>query len=276
MSLLAMMHPQQGASHPAQHGRRIALTRTLKLPVRVLQAAGDSSAAARDSAALLVWPGATDEPPEGPAGFDVFDDGRVLVADPLQKRLAMFDPQGKFERSWEIGFAADSVRVTKDGSVLVREQTTGGLRAYDREGKIRAGALPTVPALPTALVQPGGRAGQLVSGVGQVTSYRGFDVHYDQPGSALLSLEPLAIDPDRGTYVALEVSAPATDGEAINLNKMIRQYAVQGTLISETSAIPLDYYVLPTDELRVRKGVVYQLMTTRNEVQIHEWDTNAN
>jgi hypothetical protein len=99
-------------------------------------------------------------------------------------------------------------------------------------------------------------------------------VRFEEPGSALLSLESLATDPDRGTFVAIETTVSQGGSDEINVRKTVRRYSPQGTLISETSAIPLDYFVLPVDELRVRNGIIYQLMTTRSEVRINEWNTN--
>jgi hypothetical protein len=72
--------------------------------------------------------------------------------------------------------------------------------------------------------------------------------------------------------VALETSV--ADADAINVRKIVRRYSSTGVLLSESAPIPLGYYIQPVDELRVRKGVVYQLMTTPSEVRINEWDTN--
>ena len=270
-----MTGTSQNQSRAPQPVRKVAITRTLTIPLTTQRAGSRaSSGTAGRSTALTVSPGAADEQPEGPTGFDVFDDGDVLIADPLQKRLVLYDSKGAFQRSWEIGFAADSVRINSDGTVVVREETTGRLRTVDREGKSRAGGT-TLPQLPKAQLQSGGRVGQIVIGPGQASGIRSFTVYYEQPGAALLSLESIAMDPDRGYFVALEASASGGGGgDAINVNKFVRRYSPQGNLLCETSSVPLDYYVMPVDELRVRKGVVYQLMTTRNEVQIHAWDTN--
>src|SRR5215475_15956307 len=71
----------------------IALSRVLRIPLTALGAGGPTHAG---PANLTVSKGAKDEPPEGPDGFDVFDDGSLLITDPLRKRLALFDSSSKF------------------------------------------------------------------------------------------------------------------------------------------------------------------------------------
>jgi hypothetical protein len=268
----AAIHGQESSPRGDQQVKRIPLTRTLRFPVlNALDASGLPSPGNR--AAMAIWPGATDEPPEGPSGFDVFADGSLVVTDPLSRRLVLYDSQGMFKQAWEIGFRPDSVTVTQDGLMLVREANTGQTHIFDREGKTRSGEVARLPVqrqahvlsrnsgtVPSAF--PNGPAGGLIS------------VRFEEPGSALLSLESLATDPDRGTFVAIETTAPQGTSDGINVKKTVRRYSPQGTLLSETSAIPLDYYVLPVDELRVRNGIIYQLMTTRSEVRINEWNTN--
>ncbi len=269
-----LVRPQANPANGARPVRKVPLTRTLKIAVVAVDGGGNTAAAAHPApAALGVWPGAPDEPPEGPAGFDVFEDGSVLIADPLLKRLALYDAQGTFKRAWNVGFAADSVRITGSGLVLVREETTGTLRVFDREGNARPDETAAPPSLPHAEVPPGGKSGTLSAAAGSGPG-RPLSVRYDEPGSALLSLEGLDVDPDRGTFVAIETSVPDGGAEAINVRKFIRRYSLQGALVCESTALPLDYYVLPVDEIRVHKGVAYQLLTTRNEVRINEWDTN--
>jgi hypothetical protein len=109
--------------------------------------------------------------------------------------------------------------------------------------------------------------------LGAGSDKRSLPVHYEEQGSSLLSLESVADDRDRGSFVALETSVPENN-DAINVRKLVRRYSVTGVLLSESSPLPLDYYIQPVDEIRVRKGVIYQLMTTPTEVRINEWDTN--
>ena len=97
------------------------------------------------------------------------------------------------------------------------------------------------------------------------------DVRFDKPGMRLLSIESLGTDSQGNTYVALEAT---TGGEQVNVCKYVRKYSVDGKVISEISDIPLDYYVGPVNELRVRKGVLYQMRTTPSELQMNEWDVN--
>jgi hypothetical protein len=257
-----------------QQIRKIQLTRAVRIPV--IKASGaDNSGGARgqDSTSMAIWPGATDELAEGPCGFDVLDDGSLLITDPLSRRVSVYDAQGKFRRVWEVGFAPDSVTVTSDGLVLVREASTGQIHVFDREGKARSGGEAKTPVQAQARVLTG-KSGTVSSMSRGGSAGGSIAVRFDEPGSELLSLESLGTDPDRGTFVALEAATHEKGDDAINVKKSVRRYGLDGRLISEISDIPLDYYVVPVDELRVHKGVVYQLMTTSTEVRINEWDTN--
>jgi hypothetical protein len=258
------------AINAGQKVRRIDITRTLKLPVvKMLQINGAEDGSAQRSPALAIWPGATDEPPEGPSGFDVFDDGNVVITDPLLQRLVLYDASGKFQRAWAIGFPADSVKVTSAGMMLVHQVNTGEIHVFDREGKLQTGSVSTEVMAPQARVTSG--TSGMILGAG--SDKRSLPVHYEEQGSSLLSLESVADDRDRGSFVALETSVPENN-DAINVRKLVRRYSVTGVLLSESSPLPLDYYIQPVDEIRVRKGVIYQLMTTPTEVRINEWDTN--
>jgi len=251
----------------------IPLTQVLRIPITALgtQLTAESLNAA--PATLLLLPGATDELPWGPSGFDVLDDGSLLITDPLRSRVSLFGSHGAFRKAWKIGFAADSLTVIANGVVLVREATTGQLHVFDREGQ----ALPSERgALPEQV-----EARVLNSNSGTVrrpvidNAHGGpLAVQFDRPGLTLLSIETLAIDQKDDTYVALEATASGNAAEGLSLNKYVRRYSSDGKLLCEIADIPLDYYVPPVDELRVRKGKVYQLQTTNSEVRINVWDTN--
>lgn len=261
---------QNGSPSVDQRVRRIEITRTLKLPVvKLLDPNKVDAETAQRADSLAIWPGALDEPPEGPSGFDVFDDGSVVITDPLLQRLVLYDINGKFQRAWVIGFPADSVRVTSTGMMLVHRANTGEMYALDREGRLHKGDVSTEVGASQARVTSG-TSGMIV-GVG--SDKKSLAIQYEEQGSRLLSLESVANDPERGSFVALEASA-AGNADTINIRKVLRRYSVAGVLLSESSALPLDYYIQPIDEIRVRRGVLYQLMTTPTEVRINEWDTN--
>ena len=260
---------QNSGSNLGQKVRTIQIARTLKLPVvKMLNANGNDEATAQNSAALAIWPGATDEPPEGPSGFDVFDDGSVVVTDPLLQRLVLYDANGKFKKAWVIGIPADSVRVTATGLMRVHQANTGETHVFDKEGKLQASDV--FPEAMAAQARVTSQTSGTIKGIG--SDKRALVVQYEEQGSSLLSLESLANDSGRGSFVALETSV--ADVDAINIRKIVRRYSSTGVLLSESAPIPLGYYIQPVDELRVRKGVVYQLMTTPSEVRINEWDTN--
>ena len=249
--------------------RTIPITRSLHLLLTNSATLPESApSAAIASHPLAFSPGGTDELPEGPNGFDVLEDGRLLITDPLRLRISVFDPRGAFLQSWPIGFAADSITAGAEDTVLIREAKTGSFYKFNREGKQLAGPTFEPPAPPLArLLDP--KHATLARPCGAPLSIA--------PGTSdtsLLSLEYLDTGPSCVTFVALESSVRATTADAIDVRKSVRRYSADGHLLSETSDLPLDYYILPVNELRVHHGIVYQLRTTRTEVSINEWDMN--
>jgi hypothetical protein len=219
---------------------------------------------------LLVSPGGPDEPAEGASTFDVFEDGSFLIADPLRQRLAIFDSRGKFLRESKVGFAVDSLTITTDGLIQVRQANTGEMYLLDSQGRPRPAERVFEPQVGEArlvdgksatvqLLTPDGGHGKLLQ------------VKFEKSGLRLLSIESLATDRAGNTYVALEAAA---SGGQIDVSKYVRKYSADGKLISEISDIPLGYYISPVNELRIRKGILYQMMTTSSEIQMNEWDMN--
>lgn len=261
----------QGHLQALPPGRTISLTRIIRFPVKLLK--GSGALGQPESESLAVSPGATDELPDGPSGFDILDDGRILISDPLQSRIGVFDTSGKFLGAWKTGFAADSVKVLANGAVLIRQANTGEIHVFSSEGRQRASEGAALPVGAEARLS-GGNSGTVIragaGGRGELLA-----IQYDQPRSTLLSLEWLDTDPSGNTYVALEATTGEKEGrESIDLSKRVRRYASDGTLVAETGDVPLDYYVPPVDEFRVSKGNVYQLFTTESEVRINVWNMN--
>ena len=277
LSLLIWSCVAGGANgtRPTSEVRVVPLTRVVEIPVTLVNLEQAAELSEANPASLLIWPGAEDERPEGPNGFDVLDDGSLLISDPLRKSISVFDAQGKFRGAWKIGFAADSVTVVGGDLVLAREAVTGQYHAFDREGKSRPTTDATLPTPAKASIDAGGKSGSVELPAIQGKSVNSLQVRFDRPDATLLSLQSLASDQDGNTYVALETTLGGQSSDAIDLQKYVRKYSADGHLVCETANIPLDYYVVPTDELRVHKGVVYQLMTTKTEVRINVWDMNV-
>src|SRR5882724_1615250 len=223
----------------------ISLTRVLRIPISTLDAHTATESPDASPTTLLLSPGATDEPPEGPDGFDVLEDGSLLITDPLRSRLSSFDSQGKFRRTWKIGFRADSVTVIADGLVLVREASTGRLHTYDQEGQPRPVTGDTLPERGEARLQPGQNRGTVSRPSIDRTHGGPLGIQFDKPGLTLLSLQSLTTDQKGDTYVAVEATAGGRASEAINLNKYVRRYSSDGKLLCEIADISLDYYVPP-------------------------------
>ena len=265
---LFLTHTQAGQTNSSAGARTIVRARVVRIPFTTL-ALKQTGTASKPANALTVSAGGADERPEGPAAFDVFDDGSLLIADPLRKRLAVFDARGKFLAELKIGFAADSVQITPNGLIQARQASTGDIYLFDHAGHAR-------PAGETAVPQPGearllsDKSGTVMQTIHGATK-GSLDVRFDKPGMRLLSIENLGIDSQGNTYVALEATS---GGEQVDVSKYVRKYSADGKVVSEISDIPLDYYVGPVNELRVRRGVLYQMMTTPSELQMNEWDVN--
>src|SRR5580698_3985380 len=256
-----------GEGRPQVEVRTVEMTHVIRIPLTAVGSQETSQASGKDSAILATSPGAAEELPEGPDGFDILDDGGILISDPLRNRVVTFDSQGKLRQSWNIGFAADSIRILPDGRALIREANTGQLHAFDREGKTIPGEVS--PPLDAAQAQ------KLTATSGSISNgnENSITVHLERVGQSLVSLQCLAVDNTGKLYVALE-STSGESTEGINVNKTVRKYAANGNLLSESTNLPLNYYIRPVDELRVRKGKIYQLMTTSSEVEINIWDMN--
>ena len=257
-----------GAFPPGLQVRNVPLTRVIRIPAVLVSSTIDVASAEEDNTNLLISPGAPDELPEGPEGFDVLDDGTLLITDPLRNRLAAFDSQGHFKRDWNIGFAADSVTAAPGGLILVREASTGDLHAFDRDGRLRS--------VDSARLSSPGEARLLAPNRGVIlrprTAAAGpLEVRFDRAGFRLLSLEELVRNNRGETYVALETTA---GGEAVDVSKSVRRYNAQDQLVAEIEDMKVDYYVRPVDELRVHQGFVYQLMSSQTQVSLNVWDTN--
>lgn len=260
IATLSLTHVLIGQTGQETSVRTIPLSRTVRIPLTTM-----NPAARQDSNKLSVSEAGTDELPEGPAAFDVFEDGSLLIADPLNQRLALFSSRGDYQKEFKIGFAADDVTIMPGGLILVREASTGENHLIDREGSPRPqeGTAPPPPAEAKLLTEKTGAVMRPGGGLLQV--------RFEKAGLRLLSIQSLATDQEGSTFVALEATS---GGETVDVSKYVQKYAASGKLVSEVANIPLDYYVIPVDELKVRKGVLYQLRSTPSEIQINEWEVN--
>ena len=261
--------PQAESAKRAPEGvRTVEIGRAVRIPV-----ANDVESAAAgegDPAKLTVSLGRPDELPEGPDGFDVTGDGYFLITDPLRKRIAVFDSNGAYRSEWRVGFAADSVTVLSGNLVQVREARPGAVRLFDKDGKPAAGS--TSQEEPAEARLTGPDAGVVTWRAASGQPGRPLGVKFEKSGLKLLSLQGVAMDSAGDTYVAIESTA---GGDAVDVKKIVRRYSADGRAVSETTDLPVDYFVRPTDEIRIHNGTVYQLMTTKSEVRINTWNTNS-
>ena len=269
--MATLMAGGQATGSPTEANIQVApIIRVVRIPLIALS---DEMTAdlATDFSGLAVSRGGVDETPEGPDSFDVNDNGSFLITNPLLGRLSQFSSEGRFQRSWPLGFAADSVNILPDKTVEVEEARTSTVYVLDQKGKLHP-SMPRTSNASARITSPS--TGVIACGATSSDSCSQINVKVDRPGFTLLSLQLLGTGEDGSLYVALESTPGAKGEEGINVSKSVRRYSSDGKLLSQTDDIPLDYYVTPVDELRVHKGFVYQLMTTPSEVQLNVWNMN--
>ena len=245
--------------------RTIRLRSTIRLPVILIEGSPSELDSQSRIDVLAIVAGGSDELPQGPGSFAVMDDGSYLVADPVRKRLAIYDSKGSYRSQWPIGFAAGSVSEITRGLYRVVDAQSSDEHVYDDQGRsvsaVPAAAQPPLEAMltsPTQGVITGGQPGKQIKVILQSGTER------------LISLQPLSTGGNGAVYVAMEVGA--SGGESISVSKRVRKYSPGGELISEVTDIPLDYYLVPNDELRLDKDVLYQMAPSRTEIRMNSWD----
>jgi hypothetical protein len=244
------------------------------MDVRLLTDQTPRTALPDDPTLLTISVGGEDELPQGPQSFDVLEDGSFVIADPVRERLVFYDPEGNYESDQPIGLAAMSVSLN-GGSTAVRGAKTGAFFLIDETGEPRA---IDSSATPRGTERAEGVARLIDSTHGVITTAgtRGtepetLDIRFESDTGRMVSLQSVGTDRDGNTYVALETTS---GGDAVDIVKIIRRYSPDGRLVCEIRDISLDYYVQPTDEFRVRSGIVYQLVPGQTVVLINVWNTN--
>ena len=172
-------------------------------------------------------------------------------------------PEERSRQPGSIDFPADSVVRLDDETFAAHDAASAVWRVIGRGGAIQnATVQPNAPPLPRLLSRNNG----VVPRPGRPD----LAVQYNRDQLRLVSLTNLGTDPQGNTFVALELTP---GGEEVDVRKHVRRYGPDGRLVAQITHIPLNYDVQPMDEMRVRNGIVYHLMPTEREVQIHVWST---
>jgi hypothetical protein len=252
-------------SAPAPSAPPPSATRTVRIPTVLLNPAN----ASQDTEKLAVTQGAADELPQGPTGFDVLGDGGFVISDPLRRRLALFESDGKYRSDIPLGFAAESVSVS-GSSFEVRNASSGEVQKVATRGLKDFVAILKEQQLDSAAAKLLGPAAGLISlGDGELK------VRFEQPGSRIVSIKGIARD-GGSVYVALELGAGAAEpNSTVDVKKVVLKYDKSGRLLLQIPDIPVNYFVHPINEFRVRNGVVYQMAPLKEYVEIRSWDTKA-
>jgi hypothetical protein len=251
----------------------LSMTRFVSIPARV---AADVQQDPGNPGLLSFTDSGDDERAEGPSTFDVLPDGGFVIADPLRQRIAFYDAAGKFRFDLLIYFGAERLRVLPGNALSIVRAQTGQRYIYelDASGHYQPPRL-AKPEDPNRDADDEGAArlespnAATVSANGQNSPVR---VLFEAPGESLVSIRRLGADARGRTYVALSIAAP---GDRVDVLSVIRKYAGPSEQLAEITDAPTVALVHPTDEFRIRDGIVYQLQPKGGEVRINIWDTNA-
>jgi hypothetical protein len=239
----------------------------------------DMGATRTSTASLTIRPEDEEEPAEGPATFDVFDDGGFVVADPLANRLVTYDPRGQFRTTIGIGVPASKVSIVNAQTFAIEVASSGEDITFSVSGRKMPQHTETRSLQSDSA--PDVRLSGSHTGVISWADTRDINdtrsptitVELGQTDQRLASLGIVDTHRSGDTFVALE----SGDSRGLNLESItliVRRYDPNGNLVAQIPEIPNAYYVMPNTQFRVRQGVVYQLQPKRHEVLINVWDTN--
>jgi hypothetical protein len=251
----------------SQATRTVKMSGAIHIPVLLLEAGFPDSALDQRREALVVLAGGVDEPPQGTTGFEVTSDGRYLVSDPVRKRIAIYDSSGTYKGEWAVGFPVDSIAEAGNGLYLLHPSDSSKDRFFDIQGKEHeAPGVTPAPALVARLTE---------AGLGVLDGRKSggpLNISMGDSSLRLISLQPLGSAPDGSVYVALEVTP---GGETVTVQKQVREYGAAGNVLAEVTDIPLNYDFPPTDELKVRRDVLYQLEPMKSAIGINRWNMDG-
>lgn len=251
--------------------RTISKSETTRLPVILVSNQVRDLQQTTSQNSLAVTRKEVDELPQGPEGFDAMPEGGFVLTDPLQNRLVLYNEEGGFRSARSLGFAADWVRAVGDNRFYVRRVSDGDYYVLEGTGEpvpLKAERSQFAEKLPARLIDANRG---VISGLRRANGPDELQVEYKNDKRRLVSLTPIMSEDTQYVYVAIETAPTGSD---VNVSKIIRKYALDGTLLAEIINISTDYYINPTEEFKVRRGVVYQLQPLRNEVRINRWNTN--
>ncbi len=266
--LLACSGGQSGAKKTDSASgttRAVALTSTIRIPVLLLENGFPESALADKREALAVIAGGPDELPQGPTGFELTTDGRILVSDPVRRRVAVFDATGGFRGEWPVGFPVESIALSANGIFRLRPSDSSPDRFYDSQGH-EQGVETSIPETQPLIARLSSPTLGVVEGR---PSGGPLQIAFESGTLRLISVDALGAAPNGGVYVALEVTP---GGDTIAVQKQVRKYGADGKVQAEVTDIPLNYDFAPVDELKVRRGVLYQLEPAKSEIKINRWN----
>ena len=256
--------------------RTISLTRTIRIPAQIMTSDTALAPWRLNAGLLTTTGGGEDELPQGPESFEVLPDGGFVIADPLQRRVVFYDSLGNYVTVWPIGLAVNSITLREGGEFAVRQANSGDYFFVDQRGQVlpqsaqpRRRGGNTVPAEARLLDRNRGRIGEPRA---RGATGGGIEIAFDSDTTQMVSLQNLGTDAQGNVYAVLEITQG--NSAAIDVRKIVRKYSAAGRLIAEILDLPLEAEIAPMDELRLRRGCVYQLVPARTEVRINVWDTN--
>jgi hypothetical protein len=241
----------------------ISKSSVVQLPVAFIEQGGNN----REK--LAISAGAEDELPDGPASFDITADGSFVIADRLKRRLVLYNDRGEFVRDIPLDFTPADVWVTASGAVCLESSAGHAFRANANGAVGATEELPPAPPLNSAILV-GPHQGFLTGVTPSSQESAGVTVRFD--GGRMVSIETIGYDSGRNIYAALETAVGSSEVDA---GKILRKYRGDGSLAAEIRDVPVDYYVAPLREFRLKGQKIYQMVTGDAQVSINVWDTGS-
>jgi hypothetical protein len=211
---------------------------------------------------------------EGPQSFAVLANRDLVVADPLRRRLVVFDAGGAFRRSIDVGVPVDDVVALGDDRLRLTEAGRPDPFAISLTGERLPALAVAAPAPQLEATLTSERTGRIQMPVGAAlpasAAPPAIAVQIQQPSLRMASLQVIASTATH-VYVAIESAASAGTSLA-SLGVIVRRYAVDGGFDREVRNISTDYYVPPRTPFRIADDTLYQLFPASDAVQIRVWD----
>ncbi len=220
---------------------------------------------------LAVLPGSIDEEAVGPNSFEIGDDGKVLISDPINGRLVVY----QFPQSGDRGIYKSEARVALPSYIhdLSYSTTTLDVIGSSRQLSVPNSSL----GIQDSALELEAEGASLISDY-EATIQRSASadskpllVAIPQSEERLVSIQNLGTDHDGNTYCVLEL---AKASPKFTLRRVVRKYSKNGHVAAEITNVPSQGDISPKKEFSVRNGILYQMVVSATATTLNIWDLN--